>query len=313
MRSLLSWRPLVFAALGAATGLLDTWGLGWLGVEMTVRGEPTRWPAALLFGATYAVMGGMLGHLFDVRRALLAQADRLRAQQARLVEQQDRLVQAEKLAALGRVTAGVAHEVRNPLAVIRASAGLVGEALPETASSAQRAAGFIRDEVDRLDAFVEAVLRYARPAPAVPRSVATAGLLQRAGSLAAAHLGGRALRLDHDACPPALRVDDGLLLQALLGLLVNAAQATPETGEITLRAVADPAGGARIEVEDDGAGLPDGDPAQLFEPFFTTRAEGTGLGLAMAERVVAAHGGTLRAEPRQPHGARFVAWLPEAA
>nr|WP_276599565.1 ATP-binding protein [Nannocystis sp. SCPEA4] len=262
------------------------------------------------FAVTFAGFGYAIGLLLDAR-------DRLRASAAALEDSHRRAAHSEKLAAIGRLAAGVAHEVRNPLGVIRSSAALVLEDMPEGTDNHQ-AARFIVEEVDRLNAVVTALLDYARPlAPrrqpvelvdlvAAVEPLVRDALRPKRGRLAAAEGDGSALRGDPD-----------LLAQLVYGLALNAAQAIGDGGCIELR-LRRRGEAVELLVRDDGPGVTPEHAARLFEPFFTTKKTGTGLGLATAARIAEAHGGALELVQGgglgpDGRGACFCVRLPEAA
>ncbi len=237
----------------------------------------------------------------------------LRAANEGLVRAQAELAASERLATVGRLAAGIAHEVGNPLSGILGYLSLVrmrAGADPQVADFLQR----IEGEVQRINTIVRGLLDLGRPAQTtmqlveLPRVVRTASELVRAGP----DLKGRALRLQ---LPEGLmaRTDPGPLSQILINLLLNAGQATGEGGTVTVRAEADERG-VRLHVEDDGPGLSPEVLERLFQPFFTTReaGKGTGLGLAVSEHLARSLGGSLRAENRTEGGARFTLSLPPA-
>jgi two-component system sensor histidine kinase HydH len=224
----------------------------------------------------------------------------------------DELHRSERLAALGRLLAGVAHEVRNPLAGIRATAQLCRRGL---ALDTDAAADLI-DEVDRLDAIVGRLLQFSR-AQAERRVMASLNdLAQEAARLAqpAADAQGVLVQLDLGPNLPPAEVSPAGIVQVLRNLTNNALQAMPEGGRLRLATRFDPARRTVcVEVADTGPGLSPEARAHLFEPFYTTRPEGTGLGLAIAREIALAHRGTLRAVVRRVEpGAAFVLELPTA-
>jgi signal transduction histidine kinase len=203
------------------------------------------------------------------------------------------LVQGEKLASLGRMAAGVAHELRNPLAILRSSAALLQEDLREP--DHLQACRFIIEEIDRLNATITALLELARPASArPPREVSLAEVARQAVGLASKAMTRDQieLRLAVPAQMPPVLGDAELLQQSVLGMLDNALGFVPSPGAVEVRGRVEP-GWAVLEVADSGPGIAPEHADKVFEPFFTTRAEGTGLGLAIAARVVEAHGGRL--------------------
>jgi two-component system sensor histidine kinase HydH len=241
----------------------------------------------VFFTLSFAAFGHLVDRLLIAGKQLAAERETIALQVVALREAQNRLVQAEKLASLGRMAASVAHEVRNPLGVIRSSASLLAEGLADGDEDAAVATRFIVDEVDRLDGYVGRILSYAAPLVPEQRELRLAEVVERAGTLAGPHLDGVELVVQGEA--PVVRGDAELLVRAVLGMLVNAAQA----GAKRVEAVLGGAGEAVLELRDDGGGVPPQHRAQLFEPFFTTKAKGTGLGLALARRIAEAHGGTL--------------------
>ena len=257
-------RPAIGAALGLLMGLADGVLLQVLGVEMRLDDTVVTWPVMAVFGVSFALFGGALGMLMDSREAL-------KSRQAELVE-------AEKLASLGRMAAGVAHEVRNPLATIRSSAELVGESAAPDDAEALR---FIVEEVDRLDAFVGDILDFSRPVQPGGVSEDPQELVRRAVALAEPQLGPVEVDVQVSGTPL-----PELLDRVVLGLLLNAAQSGATRIEVS-------GGPGWLAIQDDGPGIPDELRDQVFEPFFTTKARGSGLGLAMARRMVEAHGGSL--------------------
>jgi two-component system sensor histidine kinase HydH len=307
------------AAAGLAAGALDTVLLAWSGVEMTLAGRN----ATLLVGATFtsslALLGFLSGRLARARRRERDAAATIRRQQDELAATQRAAFENEKLAALGRLAAGIAHEVRNPLGVIRASAVLVQEHFEE-AEDAHRACAFVVEETDRLDGLIASLLAFARPTALQLREARVGEVVERTSRLAEEVTRRRDVRLRR-ALPasdgPALRVDPDLVAQLLLGLVTNAAEALGPGGTIELRAKEE-AGAVVLAVADDGPGVPEAERERIFEPFYTTKPRGTGLGLAMAERIARAHGGTLRLAPGAGAGARgagacFELVLPRAA
>ncbi len=219
---------------------------------------------------------------------------------------------AAKFAFAGQLAAMVAHEVRTPLAVMRSSAQLLGNrALPSAQQS--ELVETIVAEVDRIERVVTELIQVARPVE--PRFEATPldELLTRAAGFVAAQASRQHIELVRDitAQPPA-RGDRDQLYQVLLNLIINALQALPPGGRLTLRSLAPHGGCVGFEVADDGPGLPAGIRDRVFEPFVSGRDDGTGLGLAFVERVVLAHQGTVTVHSQPGRGTVFAVRVPMA-
>jgi signal transduction histidine kinase len=298
---------------GALLGALDTATLWLLGVRIEVNGGDATLPVGLFFGSSFALLGFLLGYVIEGRRRDRAAQAVIRAQTEAMATTRARLAQSEKLAALGLLATAIAHEVRNPLAVIRSAAQGLGETPEPDRAEAQRASSFITAEIDRLTSVVSSLLAFARPPQLERRPVAVGDLFDRTLALAAEDLSARRLRVERhaDGELPAVAGDPDLLCQVLLGLLSNAAEAVEPGGGIWLEARA-AATGVELVVADSGPGVPPELRGRIFEPFFTTRSRGTGLGLAVARQIVDAHGGQLAVDERPGGGARFRIQLPRA-
>jgi len=298
---------------GIALAVVDTLTMVRLGVTFQMNGRDVTALVAVSFGSSLALLGFLLGYALEARRRDRRAAALVQAQLEALNAARARLVQSEKLAALGQLATAIAHEVRNPLAVIRSAAQGLGETVSSDDAEAARACAFITAEIDRLGSVVSSLLEFARPLHLEPRAVSVRDLFDRAALLAEGELAARGARLGRDELPdlPAVRADPDLLSQVLLGLLANAAEAVPPGGDVTLAARARD-GAVELVVEDSGPGIPPELRDRVFEPFFTTRPRGIGLGLAVARQVVEAHGGRIEAGERPGGGARLTVRLPPA-
>jgi two-component system NtrC family sensor kinase len=271
-----------------------------------------------------------LGHLADDFNAMIL---RLRQHRLALEQQvldleranrdlataQQSLIRSEKLATVGTLAAGVAHEVGNPLAAVMGYVELLQLGDLDHDESQDLLARTLR-ELRRMDAIIRELLDVARA-----RRVEHVAQPLRPILDSAAHLlkpqprhRGVTLTLDLPDDLPWVRVDEGRLQQVIINLLLNAADATQGRGHVLLRAATDALHGApmvRLDVQDDGPGIAPDDLARLFEPFFTTKppGQGTGLGLAISHAILDSFGGDLRARSTPGHGATFSLWLPAAA
>ncbi len=219
---------------------------------------------------------------------------------------------SERLADLGRVAAGLAHELRNPLASMSGCVELL-QGAPGLGPEQERLLGIVLKEAARLDHLVGRFLAYSRPA--APQ-LASTDLAQVAGEVADALQQDPAVArvaLERDLQPATIACDPDQLRQVLWNLLLNAVQALGPAGGTVRLATEAEAGGARLTVADDGPGIATDDLDHLFAPFFSRRPGGTGLGLATVHQIVEAHRGEVRVEPVDPHGARFVVRFPARA
>jgi signal transduction histidine kinase len=213
----------------------------------------------------------------------------------------------QRLAALGRMTGGIAHEIRNPIATMRLKAENALAATPERQGAALQA---IVGQIDRLDGLVQSLLALVQPVTLAPVEVVLHRWLdERVAAVAPeADAAGVQVTLRHDA--PASAVFDPVhLARAVDNLLDNAVRHAPRGGHVVLAALLAQPNLLAIRVDDDGAGVPASLQASLFEPFATGRADGTGLGLALAREVALAHSGELRHVPLEA-GTRFELELP---
>jgi two-component system sensor histidine kinase HydH len=301
-------------ALGLALGAIDTASLVALGVTFSISGRDVTLLVFGYFGLSFALLGFLLGYVIEGRRRDNRAAAVIQTQVEAIAAARSRLAQSEKLAALGQLAASVAHEVRNPLAVIRSSAQGIAETLPPGDVEGQRACSFITTEIDRLTSVIGSLLAMARPPEIATRPVPVHDLLDRALLLASQELAAKRIevrRAEPSELPP-VRVDADLMCQVLLGFLANAAEAVPAGGQVTLEAQA-ANGTVELAVMDSGPGVPRELRTRIFEPFFTTRKDGVGLGLAVARQIVELHGGRIEVGERAGGGARFAVHLPVAA
>lgn len=267
-------KALIGAALGLLVSAIDGWLLSALGVTIALGEHDAFAPAVGVFALTACSLGAAVGWLVESRAKIRDQSDHILTQLAQLRAAQHALAQEASLAAVGRLAAGVAHEVRNPLGVIRASAGLLMQDVPPGSEGAD-AARFIEEEVDRLDDFITRLMALTRPL--TPQLIAAPA--REVAQLAANRWPALPVQID-DPDDAALRLDVELTARALLALLRNASEASATRALIRCT----PAG---FSVVDDGPGLdPTVDEDALFAPFYTTRAQGTGLGLAMVKKLV---------------------------
>ncbi len=227
-------------------------------------------------------------------------------QMAEQLQQRDREVrEAERLAGIGKVAAGVAHEINNPLGVILGYARLVQKQGGVVADDAK----VIVDEVERCRAIVAGLLDLSRAPRLASAPLALDELMKDVGARLEA--GGTNLRLRCDARGDVVAIaDEGKVRQIATNLLSNAAEAAP--GEEVTVVIGDEGDVVRVSVSDRGAGLSPEARARLFEPFFTTKPKGTGLGLAVSASLARAHGGRLELVEQTAPGARFDLVLPKA-
>jgi two-component system, NtrC family, sensor histidine kinase HydH len=219
----------------------------------------------------------------------------LRKSYAELARAQAELIERERLAALGEMAASVAHEVRNPLGVIFNSLGSLRRLLqPE--GDVRLLLDIVGEEADRLNRMVGDLLDYSRPLRPSLQAVALQPLLEEA--IASARRPGEEssveVKLEIEPDLPPVRADARLLRQAVVNLVTNSLQAMPHGGVLTVnaaRVLSDAGAQARIAVNDTGVGVPPEARSKVFQPFFTTKPTGTGLGLAVVKRIVEGHGG----------------------
>jgi two-component system sensor histidine kinase HydH len=224
----------------------------------------------------------------------------------RLWRAQEQADRERRLVELGRASAVIAHELRNPLAALKGHAQLLVEDLEEP--SRTKAARVV-DGAERLESLTNVLLDFVRDAPIEVHAVTPADLVDRA----LAPVPRERVKVDLSGAPAALEVDAERTSLALRNLVQNAIQATPSGAEpVEVRIARDP-GEVVIEVRDHGPGLAPGAEAQIFEPFVTTKTRGTGLGLSIARRIAEQHHGRLHAETHPGGGALFRLVLPLAA
>jgi two-component system sensor histidine kinase PilS (NtrC family) len=262
-----------------------------------VRPDGGRTPVRITFSALRSAEGRRLG--------LIAVLDDL----STIREMEDRMRQADRLATLGRLAANLAHEIRNPLASLTGAI----EALAGTAGARDdrdRLSQIVLRESDRLNDMIKAFLDYARPTPLALETVNVSEIVEEV-----------LLLLEHRELPPGFKtvrdvspeltatVDPQRLRQALWNLILNAVQAMPAGGELAVTAAEDDRA-VKIAVADTGEGIAPADLAHVFEPFYSTKPGGSGLGLALVHRIVQDHGGDIEVQNRPGRGTTFVLTLP---
>jgi signal transduction histidine kinase len=223
----------------------------------------------------------------------------------------DQLQRADRLKTLGEVAAGLAHELRHPLASIRGALEII-EARSTPASPEAEFSRLAMGEVQRLDRLVSEFLRYARPHEPELRPTSVRDLVDRTVALLGleADRGGVSLRVDRDIVLPPLALDPLQIEQVLLNVILNAIQASPPGRTVRVREWLDGDDVVVVDVVDEGPGMAADQLAQIFSPFFTTKETGTGLGLAIAQRIVLSHHGRLEAESAPDRGTRMRMRLP---
>jgi len=209
------------------------------------------------------------------------------------------------------MAAGLAHEIRNPLGGISLFASLLEQDC-EGSAKALDLVRKIQKGVGRLDGVVSNVLAFARPGQLQRRHMLLKSILVEAMEMARPHFAQWSVKgeIDDGVCDQELWADAGQLQQAILNLLVNAAEASPAGGLVRLSSRRVGSDRVEIEVTDRGPGIGREALQRLFNPFFTTKEMGTGLGLAIVHRIVESHGGTIRAANRPEGGAAFTICLP---
>ena len=224
----------------------------------------------------------------------------------------------DRLSAMGELASTVAHEVRNPLNAIAMSAQRLGREFPAVASAEttedraelEQLLGVVESETRRINDVVQQFLEYARPPKLAPRDTSLATEVRETVDSLRALSESRGVRLEIEAGTAGTALcDPGQLRQALDNLVRNAIEATPEGGQVTVVA-ASGSKGHTIEVRDTGVGIATEDLPKVFDLYFTTKPHGTGVGLAVTQQIVSAHGGTIEVDSAEGRGTRMTIRLP---
>jgi two-component system, NtrC family, sensor histidine kinase HydH len=225
---------------------------------------------------------------------------------------QEKVRRSEHLASLGRLAAGVAHEIRNPLSSIRGFAQYFGNRLKGRPEEENYAAIMVK-EVDRLNRVVTELLDFARPREPQRQRISVEEILDHSLALLESELTGKEVRIKREfqaGIPPA-SADRDQISQAFLNLLLNSLESMAGGGEIRISVKETPDRSAlEIVIADTGRGIPPGDREKIFEPFFSTKRKGTGLGLAIVHQIIENHGGAIAVESREGSGTAFRITLP---
>jgi signal transduction histidine kinase len=255
-----------------------------------------------------AVVAVLVNFLGEARRAAATRykeaAEQLEKANRSLRDAEAAVRRSERLAALGQLSAGLAHELRNPLGSIRGSAELLERSVSQENPMAKELAGIISEEVDRTNSLVSRFLDFARPLEPRREMTDITQVIDRA----ARHARVEIIRNYSPEVPP-LAIDPGLMEQVFINLLTNAAQASPPLAPITVvtRALNNE---VETTVIDRGCGIPADKIETIFNPFVTTKQSGVGLGLAIVAKIIDGHGGRMTVESEPGKGSAFRVSLP---
>ncbi|MGZ3568223.1 MAG: GAF domain-containing protein [Thermodesulfobacteriota bacterium] len=221
------------------------------------------------------------------------------------------LIRSEKLAALGQLAAGIAHEIRNPLTSINILIHSLTENFPPE-DSHREDLKVIEEEIDRINEILDRFLRFAKPAPPLLERTEVASIFEETLQLIRPRMEKQRVHVQKQfEVLPIILMDREQIKQVALNLLLNAVQAMPRGGTLMLRGENSKDGQwIKISIRDSGIGIPDEDMNRLFDPFFSTREGGIGLGLSIAHRIIDQHHGKIEVESALGKGTLFTLWLP---
>lgn len=304
----LGWRGGLAAAAAAGASYVPHIVMTWSGM----RHYAWEQYAEIFMFLAVGVATGILSDRERRRRLELQRtADQLSQVYRELQRTFEQVRRADRLSAIGQLAAGLAHEIRNPLASIDGAAevlqaGADGEVKSETLR-------IIRQECARLNRLLTSLLDFARPRRPEWREVDVSEVLDSVVQLVS-HSAGKGIRFESRTSNhlPKLLCDKEQLAQVIMNLAINAAQAMPQGGTVRLTA-REQEGGVLIEVCDEGIGVAPEHLDRIFDPFFTTKELGTGLGLSVVHQIVSQHGGTVTAKRNPDRGMTFSVCFPQAA
>lgn len=226
-----------------------------------------------------------------------------------LKQSRDKLIQAERLATAGKMSASFAHEIRNPLSSMRMFSQMLMQK-PETSDEQHQSLQYILEEIERIDTIVKGLMDFAGPTKLNLKQQTLAPVLQSVLILMEANLTHHQIELSLDLAVdlPDFQFDADKIKQAFMNVVLNAMEAMPQGGILTV-ATSQIDDKVCIKVTDTGIGISEKDIEHLFEPFFTRKAKGTGLGLANVKRIVEEHGGTVEIESVPGEGTKVLLWF----
>ncbi len=264
----------------------------------------------LLYVAVGTLTGALVSRLHSTQRQLEGSAASLKTSLDRLEQTEQRLITEARLAAVGRLSAGLAHEIRNPLASIKGSAELLADDFP-SGHPKHRLLQVLMDESVRLNQVLTRFLAFARPRPLDRREFEIASEIEDVFSLLRGRGEGQDIRLELRAEDPGLRIwgDREQLRQIFLNVLLNACQIAGAGGSVLVECVRR-GGVCLIRVRDSGPGFSREALENAFTPFYSSRDQGTGLGLAISHRIAESHGGHIRVRNHPEGGALVEIELP---
>ena len=256
----------------------------------------------------FIVVGAIMGILGDRLKIARERAERLAEERQKAFDELQKtftqLLQAEKLSSLGELSAGIVHEVRNPLAAIKGAVEILEDEIPID-SPRREFAALAKKEVDRIDKLVGEFLRFARPAKLLVQPTNLNEIIESVALLLEQQAANNQVSIVKDLQKNLSRVsaDAEQIRQVLLNLAINALQVMPDGGKLTFRTFQTNEH-CTIEVEDEGGGIDAEIQSKIFNPFFTTKEKGVGLGLSVAFQIIEQHGGKLTVENTK-NGANF--------
>ncbi len=237
--------------------------------------------------------------------------ERIQKTTADLRKTEAQLIRSEKLAALGQLAAGIAHEIRNPLTSINILIHSLRERLPSE-NSLQEDIKVIEEEIHRMNEIVDQFLRFAKPSSPFLEKTDVLSIFEETLQLLRPQIEKQRIVVEKEfQALPMIQMDPEQMKQAMLNLLLNAIQAMPEGGQLTLKGQNSKDGQwIHLSIEDSGMGISPEDIDKLFDPFFSTKEGGVGLGLSITHRIIDQHHGKIEVENAPEKGTIFTVWLP---
>jgi two-component system, NtrC family, sensor histidine kinase HydH len=259
------------------------------------------------------VAAGLMVFLFVMLTLIVRRGERILLEQGQEQKRlEEQLQQSEKLASIGQMVATIAHEIRNPLGIVRSSAEVLAKKTNPDPSKIQKLSRIIVEEATRLSSILTDFLDFARPRSPNPKAIDVRDVIARVRNNLEEEIQARRIQwLDQqlNGVHPIIMGDSDLLYQAFLNVAMNAFEAMKDGGTLTI-SVSQEASKIRVDFADDGHGIREDDLPKIFTPFFTTHEMGTGLGLSVVHNIIIAHGGEVSVRSREGGGAEFTISLP---